>query len=265
MPTQQSAVPFTQELLALLDCNSFEIGVSLLDDDLPQQTQPLSDIARKALETEQAVVDECFDRKQYPWAIDAQQNALKILEDHLGLLNLETLECLRDLGNLYVRDKKHEEARKCFLRAWRIAQSVLPPKHKFLKSVGALYQECLIDIEKSQPVVNLHMHMAKIIAASHEPESEEGIHQIQTPSDLDAALKQAQEHLTSASYKEAARLLQLGAKFLCRVTMPQPRYKLKWVYELWADALQGLGQTNSAYRTRLLAQKMAVDDLKGLV
>ena len=102
MPAQQNAVPFSKELLALLDRNSFEIEVSLLDDDLPEQKRTLSDNARKDLDIEMAVIDECFQRKQYPWAIDAQKNALKIYEENLGVLSIETLECLRDLGNLYV-------------------------------------------------------------------------------------------------------------------------------------------------------------------
>lgn len=257
MPAQQNAVPFAKELLALLDRNSFEIEVSLLDDDLPEQKRTLSDNARKDLDIEMAVIDECFERKQYPWAIDAQKNALKIYEENLGVLSIETLECLRDLGNLYVWDKKYEEARTCFLRAWRIALSALPRKHEFLKSVEALYQECISEMEKSRHVATLNQHMAKIIATSVTAMCDvEGISKIQSPHDLDAGIEEAQGLLASGRHEEAERLLRMGAKYLGGVTEPQLRTKLKVVFELWANALEGLGHTGSAGKTRLLAQRM---------
>ncbi len=257
MPVQQSAVPFANELLALLDWNSYEIEVSLLNDELPEPKRMLSNEAHKALKVELAVVEECLGQKQYPWAIDAQKNALKLLEENLGLLNIETLECLRDLGNLYIWDKKYEEARTYFLRAWRTAHSVLPRKHEFLQSVEALYQGCMAEIEKSQHVINLNHHMAQIILATHETQNDAVLRRkVETPAELNASLKQAQEHLALNRYKEAEHLLLLSVKYLGGTTATALRAQLGAVLALWAIALSGLGQADSAHRTRLLSQKM---------
>lgn len=255
MPAQQSALTFTQELLALLEWNSFEIEVSLLDDDLPQPNRILSKDARHALQVEMGKVKECCEQKQYPWAVEAQTNALKILEEHLGVLNIQTLECLRDIGNLYFLDRKFEEAQSFFRRAWRIAASVLPRKHEFLLSVEKMHGNCVTEIEKSQHVVNLSQCMAKIISTSHEPEKGlRAIPSVQKQSDLQVALKKAQKHLDLAQYGKAECLLRMSARYLAGAKKSSDLTQLKFVYELWASALAGLGLSDSAHKTRSLAQ-----------
>jgi tetratricopeptide (TPR) repeat protein len=255
MPAQQSALSFTQELLALLEWNSFEIEVSLRHDDLPEPKRILSEDARHALQVELDTVKECCRQKQYPWAIDAQTNALKIFEEHLGVLNIQTLECLRDIGNLYFLDRKLLEAQNFFVRAWRIARSVLPRKHDFLQSVEKMHQNCMTELKKAQNVVNLSQCMGKVIFTPDESAKSLGhITSIQTQSDFVAALKKAQKHLALAKYREAERLLKMSARYLAGANKPSDLTKLKFIYGLWATALSGLGQSDSAHKTRLLAQ-----------
>ena len=255
MPAQQSALSFTQELLALLEWNSFEIEVSLRHDDLPEPKRILSEDARHALQVEQGKVKEFCEQKQYPWAVDAQTNALKILEEHLGVLNIQTLECLRDIGNLYFLDRKLIEAQSFSLKAWRIAQSVLPSKHDFLQSLEKMHRDCMTELEKSQHVFTLSQCMAKIISTPHESEKASGeISSVQKKSDLLVALKKAQKHLDLANYGEAERLLHMSARYLAGVKNSSDLTRLKFVYELWATALSGLGQSDSAHKTRLFAQ-----------
>jgi len=255
MPAQKSALTFTQELLALMEWNSFEIEASLLDDDLPQPKRIISEDARHALQVELGKVKECCEQKQYPRAIDAQTNALKILEEQLGVLNIQTLECLRDIGNLYFLDRKLLEAQNFFIRAWRIAHSVLPRKHDFLQSVEKMHQNCMTELKKAQHVVNLSQCMGKVISNPHESEKSLGhITCIQTQSDFVAAIKKAQKHLALAKYGEAERLLKMSARYLAGANKASDLTKLKFVYGLWATALSGLGQSDSAHKTRLLAQ-----------
>lgn len=257
MPAQQSALTFTQELLALLEWNSYEIEVSLLDDDLPQPHRILSQDALHALQVELGKVKECCDQEQYPWAIEAQTNALKILEEHLGLLNIQTLECLRDIGNLYFLDRKLVEAQSFFVRAWRIAHGVLPLKHDFLQSVETMHRNCMTELEKSQHVVNLSQCMAKIISTPHGSEKGVGkIASVQKQLDLLVALKKAQKHLELAKYGEAELLLRMSARYLAEAKKPSDLTQLKFVFGLWATALSGLGQPDSAHKTRLLAQAL---------
>jgi hypothetical protein len=255
MPAQQSALSFTQELLTLLEWNSFEIEVSLRHDDLPEPKRILSEDARHALQVKLDKVKEYCRQKQYPWAVDAQTNALKIFEQQLGVLNIQTLECLRDIGNLYFLDRKLLEAQSFFVRAWRIAHSVLPRKHEFLQSVEKMHRNCMTELEKSQHAFNLSQCMAKIILTPSESETAAGeISSVQKQSDLLVTLKKAQKHLDLAKYGEAERLLHMSARYLTGVKNPSDLNQLKFVYELWATALSGLGQSDSAHKTRLLAQ-----------
>lgn len=257
MPAQESPATFTQELLTLMDWNSFEIENSLADDDLPEIKRTLTGDSLHALQVALNKVKEYCEHKQYPWAIDAQTNALKILEEHLGVLNIQTLECLRDIGNLYFLDRKLVEAKSFFVRAWRIANSMLPRQHEFLQSVEKMHRNCIAELAKTQHVVNLSKGMEKIIATPHESEKGVGdISKIQTHSDFLAALKKAQKHLALEKYEEADRFLKMSARYLAGTKKPSDLTQLKFVYELWALALSGLGQSDSAHKTRLLAQAL---------
>lgn len=267
MPNAPKSQTFLDLLLASIDENIFEIEVALFDDYEPYEPKNLSPELRELIENAKVKVAAHLERNEFAQATAVQEAAYAITDKNLGPIHQETIENLSKLADCYFLDGKHERAKTCYLKAYRIAFVILGKNDPLTQSTSEGFTKSNSQLDKSQNTALLNSHIANMVnGGADKPKSIKSprtsiavqLETLRTTRDkLDGKmLQEIKMLLKEKNFGEAASYLRIFAEDLIHRSNKKSKELLPEVFDLWIDVLTKIGQTDSAEKTRLLAQKI---------
>jgi len=257
---------FVDQLLASIDENIFEIEIALFDDYEPYEPKNLAPELRELLESEKLKVATHIEQKEYGHAAIAQESAYAITDQNLGPIHQETIENLSKLADCYFLDRKYEEAKACYLKAYRVAFVILGKNDPLTQSTSEGFTKSKVQ-QKGQNISQLSSHIANMATGEvDKPKSKKSprttiatqLESLRAARDKldEKILQQIKLLLSEKKFEEAESYLRSFAEDLVHSSNKKSKELLPEVFDLWIGALSKLGLTDSAEKTRHLAQKI---------
>jgi tetratricopeptide (TPR) repeat protein len=257
---------FVDQLLASIDENIFDIEISLFNDDEPYEPKNLAPELRELLESEKLKVATHLAQNEYGQAAIAQESAYAITDQNLGPIHQETIENLSKLADCYFLDGKYEEAKACYLKAFRIAFVILGKNDPLTQSNSEGYTKSKAQ-QNGQHISLLSSHIANMVTREVDKTKSNKTPRTTMAAQLESLratrdkldekmLHEIKVLLSEKKIEEAESYLRSFAEDLVHSSNKKSKELLPEVFDLWIGVLSKLGLNDSAEKTRLLAQKI---------